>query len=72
MKTISIFSETGLVLYGMKELFICCSLKLLTRRYIFKLTKYEREVVSRSIDSDDRNFRFVGLAELSLLKRSQL
>ena len=29
---------------------------LLTRRYIFQLTKYEHEGVSESIDSDNRNF----------------
>ena len=46
--------------------------KLLTRRYIFKLTRYEYEGVSESNDSHDRNFSFVGLAELSLFKRSQL
>ena len=46
--------------------------KLLTRRYIFKLTKHEHEAVSESNDSDDRNFSFVGLAELSFVKRSQL
>ena len=46
--------------------------KLPTRRYIFKLTKYDHEDVSESIDSDDRNFSFVGLAELSVLKCSQL
>ena len=45
--------------------------KLLTRRYIFKLTKHEHEGVSESNDSDDRNFSF-GLAELSFVKRSQL
>ena len=46
--------------------------KLLTRRYIFKLTKHEHEGVSESNDSDDRNFSFAGLAELSFVKRSQL
>ena len=30
--------------------------KLPTRRYIFKLTKYDHEDVSESIDSDDRIF----------------
>ena len=46
--------------------------KLLTRRYIFKLTKHEHEGVSESNDSDDRNFSFAGLAGLSFVKRSQL
>ena len=46
--------------------------KLLTRRYIFKHTKYEHERYSENIDSDDRNFCFIGLAELSLYKCSQL
>ena len=45
---------------------------LLTRRYIFQLTKYEHEGVSESIDSDNRNFFFIGLAELLFLKRPQL
>ena len=44
--------------------------KLPTRRYIFKLTKYDHKEVSESIDSDDKIFSFVGLAELSLLKCS--
>ena len=46
-------------------------IKLLTRWYIFQLTKYELESVSESIDSDDRNFSFTGLAELFFLTRSQ-
>ena len=33
--------------------------KLLTRRYIFKLTMYEHEGVSENNDSDDRNFFFL-------------
>ena len=35
-------------------------LKLLTRSYIFQLTKYGNDSVSKSIDSDDRNFSFIG------------
>ena len=46
--------------------------KLLTRRYIFKLTMHEHEGVSENNDSDDRNFSFGGLAELSFVKRFQL
>ena len=45
--------------------------KLLTRRDIFQLTRYEYEGVSESIDPDDKNFTFIGLAELLFLKRSQ-
>ena len=37
--------------------------KLLTRRCIFQLTKSERKDVSENIDSDDKNFSSVGLAE---------
>ena len=33
---------------------------------------HEHEGVSENNDSDDRNFSFVGLAELSFVKRSQL
>ena len=36
--------------------------KLLTRKYIFKHTKFEHKGVSESIDSDDRNSPSVGLA----------
>ena len=37
--------------------------KLLTRRYIFQLTKYEHDGVSESIDFDDTKFSSVGFAE---------
>ena len=37
--------------------------KLLTRRYIFQLMKYEHKGVSESIDFDDMNFSSAGLAE---------
>ena len=37
--------------------------KYLPRRYIFQLTKYKHKGVSESIDSDNRNFSSVGLAE---------
>ena len=44
--------------------------KLLTRRYIFQLKKYEHKGISESIDFDNTNFSSVGLAELLFLKRS--
>ena len=44
--------------------------KLLTRRDIFQLAKYKYEGVSESIDSDDRNFSFIVLAELLFYKPS--
>ena len=37
--------------------------KLLTRRYIFQLMKYEHKGASESIDSKDRNFSSVGLVK---------
>ena len=37
--------------------------KLITRRCIFQLTKSERKDVRENIDSDDKNFSSVGLAE---------
>ena len=44
MRTISIFSWTSLIFYGMEWLFLCCSsgdflCKLLTRRYISQFTR---------------------------------
>ena len=48
------------------------SFESLTKRYIFQLTKYEHEGVNENIDSDDKNFSFIGLAELLFLKRSQI
>ena len=42
--------------------------ELLTRRYkMFQLTKYEHEGVSKSIDSEDRNFSSFGLRNYYLL-----
>ena len=38
-------------------------LQLLTRRYIFQLTEYERKRVSESTDFDETNFSSVGLEE---------
>ena len=72
MRTISIFSWTGLILHGKGQLFLCCSkrrffYKLLTGRYIFQLKKYEqRKGVSESIDFGNMNFSSIGLAELVL------
>ena len=37
--------------------------KFLTRRCIYQLKKCEHKSVNESIDSDDRNFSLVGLAE---------
>ena len=37
--------------------------KLLSRGYIFQLTKYEHQGVSQRIDSDNTNFSSVDLAE---------
>ena len=45
--------------------------KLLTRSYTFQLAKYEHDGVSKTIDSDDRNFSFIGLGELLFLKCSR-
>ena len=39
------------------------SYKLLTRKYIFQLTKYEHKGVSKSNDFDDTNFSSAGIAE---------
>ena len=67
LRTISIFSWMSQILHRMEQLFLFCLFrsfyKLLTRRYIFQLAKYEHKGVSESIDSDDRNFSFVGLLE---------
>ena len=46
--------------------------KLLSRRYIFQLTKYEHKGVSESTDFDYTNFSSVGLAEQLFLKHSKL
>ena len=37
--------------------------KLLTRRYIFQLTKYKHKDVRESIDFDDTNISSVGLSK---------
>ena len=65
MRAISIFSWTGLILNGF-------FLKLLTRRYIFQLTKYKHKGISKSINFDDANVCSVGRAESLFLKRFQL
>ena len=73
IRMISIFSGMGQILCGMEQLLLCDFFyKLLTRRYIFQLTKYEHNKgVSESVDFD-MNFSSVGLAELLFLKRAQL
>ena len=63
-----------LILYGMKWLFIYC----LVKQFFISYSPEGISLSSRSMnmgalgkDSDDINFSFVGLAELSLLKCSQ-
>ena len=46
--------------------------KLLTRSYTFQLAKYEHDGVSKSIDSDGRNFSFIDFGESLFHKRFQL
>ena len=48
-------------------LIIAFCFKSLIKKYIFQFTRYEHRGVSKSIDSDDRNFSFIGLVELLFL-----
>ena len=62
---ISICSWKGQILCEMEQLFLWRRFfyKLLKRRYIFQLTKYEHKDVRESIDSDDTNLSSIGFAE---------
>ena len=68
MRTISIFFErtqfyTEWNNYSYSAHNGCFFYKLLTRRYIFQLTKYKHKDVSESIDFDDTNISSVSLTE---------
>ena len=58
--TVAIFSWTGQFLSIVESLFLSCgSLKSFTKSYTFQLTNCEHIGVSKSIDSDDRDFSSV-------------
>ena len=64
---ISICSWTGQILCRMSNYFCAAhkgdfSYKLLTRKYIFQLTRYEHKGISESTDFDDTNFSSAGIA----------
>ena len=56
------FTQNGIIIPMLliKAIFVQA---FFNRRYIFQLTKYEHKGVRESIDFDDTNLSFVGLAE---------
>ena len=62
---ISICSWKGQILCEMEQLFLWRRYfyKLLKRRYIFQLTKYEHKDLRESNDYGDTNLSFVGFAK---------